>query len=179
MRRHAKIDTELGELTVVAGDDAIVGIYFPGHWTMPPAGSLGREVDAGEDALIEAAGAQLREFLAGDRTEFELPTATAGDSFQERVWAILREIPFGETATYGGIAERLGDRTLARQVGQAVGRNPLSIVVGCHRVVGKDGKLTGYAGGLERKRSLLELESSLLSLSMAGPTLVRNRSTEA
>jgi methylated-DNA-[protein]-cysteine S-methyltransferase len=158
-KRHAIVDTELGELTVAAADDAIVGVYFPGHWTMPPAGSLGVGVDAGEDVLIEVAGAQLREFLAGERTTFELPTATAGDSFQERVWALLREIPFGETTTYGEIAERLGDRTLARSVGRAVGRNPLSIVVGCHRVVGKDGKLTGYAGGLERKRSLLNLEA--------------------
>jgi methylated-DNA-[protein]-cysteine S-methyltransferase len=157
-KRHAIIDTELGELTVAAADDAIVGVYFPGHWTMPPAGSLGAGVDAGEDALIEVAGAQLREFLGGERTTFELPTATAGDSFQERVWAILREITFGETTTYGEIAERLGDASLARTVGQAVGRNPLSIIVGCHRVVGKDGKLTGYAGGLERKRALLALE---------------------
>ncbi len=157
--RHAIVETELGKLTVVAGDAAIVGVYFPGHWTMPPAEALGERVDAGEDALIGAAGSQLNEFLAGERTEFELPTATEGDPFQERVWAILGEIPFGETTTYGEIAERLGDRTQARAVGRAVGRNPLSIVVGCHRVVGSDGKLTGYAGGLERKRSLLALEA--------------------
>lgn len=178
-KRHAIVDTELGNLTVVAADDAVVGVYFPGHWTMPPAGSLGVEVDVRGDALIEVAGAQLREFLAGDRTEFGLPTATSGDEFQERVWALLREIPFGETTTYGEIAGRLGDRTQARAVGRAVGRNPLSIIVGCHRVVGSDGKLTGYAGGLERKRSLLELESSSRSRSVAGPTLVRNRSIEA
>jgi methylated-DNA-[protein]-cysteine S-methyltransferase len=159
-KRHAIVETELGDLTVVAEDDAVVGIYFPGHWTMPPAGSIGSQVDAREDALIEVAGAQLREYLAGERTSFELPTATDGDEFQERVWEILREIPFGETTTYGEIADRLGDRTQARAVGRAVGRNPLSIIVGCHRVVGKDGKLTGYAGGLERKRSLLELEGS-------------------
>jgi methylated-DNA-[protein]-cysteine S-methyltransferase len=158
-KRHAIVDTELGELTVVAEDDAVVGIYFPGHWTMPPPGSIGREVDPGDDALIEVAGSQLHEYLAGDRTSFELPTASAGDDFQEEVWEILRAIPFGETTTYGEIAERLGDRTQARAVGQAVGRNPLSIVVGCHRVVGKDGKLTGFAGGLERKRFLLELEA--------------------
>lgn len=156
--RHAIFDTELGGLTVVAGDDAVVGVYFPGHWTMPPADRLGVRVAADDDALIGAAGSQLSEFLAGERTEFELPTATRGDSFQERVWAILREIPFGETTTYGEIAERLGDPTQARAVGKAVGSNPLSIIVACHRVVGKDGTLTGYAGGLERKRALLELE---------------------
>jgi methylated-DNA-[protein]-cysteine S-methyltransferase len=157
--RHAIVETELGGLTVVARDDAVVGVYFPSHWTMPPAAAIGARVEAREDALIGAAGSQLNEFLAGDRTEFELRTATHGDSFQERVWAILKEIPFGGTTTYGEIADRLGDRTMARGVGKAVGGNPLSIIVGCHRVVGRDGKLTGYAGGLERKRRLLELEA--------------------
>lgn len=155
--RHAIVETELGELTVVAHDGALVGVYFPGHWTMPPVEALGIRADAG-DALISAAAVQLREFLAGERTSFELPTATRGDAFQEEVWAILKEIPFGETTTYGEIATRIGDAKLAREVGRAVGRNPLSIVIPCHRVVGKDGKLTGYAGGLERKRFLLELE---------------------
>jgi methylated-DNA-[protein]-cysteine S-methyltransferase len=114
-----------------------------------------------EDALLEAAWEQLAEYLDGVRVEFDLPTATSGSDFQERVWALLREIPYGETTTYGAIAERLGDRALAREVGGAVGRNPLSIVVGCHRVIGADGSLTGYAGGLDRKRSLLELEGSI------------------
>lgn len=157
--RHAIVDTDLGGLTVVGSDDTVVGVYFPGHWTMPPADRLGARVEPGDDALIAAAGHQLNEFIAGERNEFELPTATNGDEFQERVWAVLREIPFGETTTYGEIAERLGDRTQARMVGRAVGSNPLSIIVGCHRVVGKDGKLTGYAGGLERKEFLLELEA--------------------
>lgn len=157
--RHANLDTALGQMTVVAYGDAIVGVYFERHWTMPPLATIGSRVEAGDDALIEAAWRQLNEYLDGERTEFELPTATSGDDFQERVWARLKEIPFGETVTYGEIAERLGDRALARKVGQAVGRNPLSIIVGCHRVVGSDGKLTGYAGGLERKRALLELEA--------------------
>ncbi|MDQ2660545.1 MAG: MGMT family protein, partial [Actinomycetota bacterium] len=94
------------------------------------------------------------------RTEFDLPTAASGDAFEQAVWAMLREIPFGETTTYGAIADRLGDRTLARRVGYAVGHNPISILVPCHRVVGSDGSLTGYAGGLERKRLLLELEGA-------------------
>jgi methylated-DNA-[protein]-cysteine S-methyltransferase len=84
-----------------------------------------------------------------------------GDDFQQRVWAILREIPYGTTTTYGAIAGRLGDKALAQRVGQAVGRNPLSIVVPCHRVVGSNGWLTGYAGGLERKRRLLDLEQPM------------------
>src|SRR5262245_36401246 len=102
--RHANVDTTLGQLTVVASGDAIVGVYFPGHWTMPPAASIGSRVEAGEDSLIAVAWAQLNEYLDGDRTEFDFPTSTHGDPFQERVWARLREIPFGETVTYGEIA---------------------------------------------------------------------------
>ena len=98
---------------------------------------------------------------------FDLPTATHGSAFEERVWALLRELPFGETTTYGDLAESLGDRNLARRVGQAVGRNPLSIVVGCHRVVGKGGELRGYAGGLDRKRFLLDLEAGRLRVPTA------------
>ena len=100
--------------------------------------------------LFEAA-VELGQFLQGERMTFDLPTAMHGSAFEERVWALLRELPFGETTTYGDLAESLGDRNLARKVGQAVGRNPLSIVVGCHRVVGKGGELRGYAGGLDRE----------------------------
>jgi methylated-DNA-[protein]-cysteine S-methyltransferase len=156
-RRHAIVDTAVGELTVVAVADAIVGVYFPGHWYLPDEG-FGAKVDIADDPLMETARDQLSEYFDGKRTEFDLPTATHGDQFQERVWAMLREIPFGETTTYGAIAERLGSKGLAQAVGQAVGHNPLSIVVACHRVVGSDGKLTGFAGGLKRKQFLLELE---------------------
>ncbi|MCU1557421.1 MAG: cysteine methyltransferase [Microbacteriaceae bacterium] len=156
--RHAIVDTILGELTIVASDEAIVGLYFPHHWYLPPEDSIGQRVDARGDALLETAQAQLTQYLDGDRTSFDLPTATNGNPFQERVWAMLTEIPFGETTTYGDLAERLGDRALAQSVGQAVGHNPISIIVACHRVVGGDGRLTGYAGGLERKQFLLELE---------------------
>ena len=110
------------------------------------------------DPLLSEVARQLEEYLAGERTEFDIPTAAHGDAFQERVWALLRQIPFGETTTYGELAERLGDKALARMVGRAVGHNPLSIIVPCHRVVGKNSKLTGYAGGLERKQFLLDLE---------------------
>jgi methylated-DNA-[protein]-cysteine S-methyltransferase len=121
-------------------------------------GELGDEVDAESDAFMSDVAAQFEQYLAGERTSFAIATAAVGDPFQERVWAILNEIPFGETMTYGEIAERLGSKALARKVGQAVGFNPLSIIVPCHRVVGKDGKLTGYAGGLTRKQLLLDLE---------------------
>lgn len=156
--RHAIVGTRLGEITLAASDDAVVGLYFPRHWYLPPEGSLGPRLDARDDALLETAQGQLKEYLGGVRTSFELPIATDGNPFQERVWAMLREIPFGETTTYGDLAEALGDKALAQVVGQAVGHNPISIIIPCHRVVGSTGKLTGYAGGLERKRFLLELE---------------------
>ncbi|GAA1939288.1 methylated-DNA--[protein]-cysteine S-methyltransferase [Agromyces allii] len=159
-RRHAYLPTALGELLVVADGDALAGITFEGHWHPLPADSLGVEVDAASDPVVVAFGVQLAEFLAGERTTFDMPLAPTGDEFQHAVWAMLREIPFGETVTYGELAARLGDRNLARRVGNAVGRNPISIVVPCHRVVGADGSLTGYAGGLERKRFLLELEGA-------------------
>lgn len=159
-RRHATLTTLLGELLVVAEGDALAGIYFPGHWHPPAAGTIGVPVAARDDALIARLGVELDEYLAGTRTAFDLPTAPGGDEFQHAVWAMLRGIPLGETVTYGELAARLGDRNLARRVGGAVGRNPLSIVVPCHRVVGADGSLTGYAGGLERKRFLLELEGA-------------------
>ncbi|MFF2185031.1 methylated-DNA--[protein]-cysteine S-methyltransferase [Streptomyces sp. NPDC058155] len=156
--RHAVVETPLGGLIVVASGGAITGLYFPHHWYMPSEASLGRRVDAREDTLITRAATQLGEYLDGERTAFDLPTRTNGDAFQERVWAMLREIPFGETTTYGELAERLGNKALAQSVGQAVGHNPISIIVACHRVVGSNGKLTGFAGGLERKQRLLEIE---------------------
>jgi methylated-DNA-[protein]-cysteine S-methyltransferase len=156
--RHAIVDTVLGEVTLVAADDAVAGLYFAHHWTKPSRASFGPKVDAADDALLGAARTQLAEYLRGERTSFDLPTAASGDAFQQRVWAMLNEIPFGETTTYGDLAERLGDKSLAQRVGQAVGHNPLSIIVPCHRVVGNAGQLTGYAGGLKSKQFLLELE---------------------
>jgi methylated-DNA-[protein]-cysteine S-methyltransferase len=155
--RHAFVETSLGTLTVVAADDSIAGLYFPGHWYLPPAASIGERVE--RDPLIDEAAVELGEFLAGLRTSFDVPVATSGSVLQERVWAILRDIPYGATTTYGAIAEQHGDRALAQSVGQAVGHNPVSIVIPCHRVLGSTGRLTGYAGGVERKRTLLGLES--------------------
>jgi methylated-DNA-[protein]-cysteine S-methyltransferase len=115
-------------------------------------------VDVATDSVISGAADQLRDYLRGERRSFVFDIVLHGNEFQQRVWKILGEIPFGQTRTYGDIAEQLGDRALARMVGQAVGHNPVSIVVGCHRVVGKSGSLTGYAGGLQRKAFLLDLE---------------------
>ena len=156
--RHAVIESPLGELTLVAEDDALTGLYFPHHWYRPVDGPLGERVDAGSDALLAQAQTQLTDYLAGRRHGFNLPTRLRGDEAQQRVWHLLSTIPYGETLTYGELAAALADGTTAQEVGQAVGRNPLSIIVPCHRVVGKNGQLTGYAGGLKRKQLLLELE---------------------
>lgn len=158
--RHTTIDTVIGELTLVASDDALIGIYFPHHWVGADRATRGEAVAADTDPVLSQAADELRDYLAGKRTDFSIRTAAEGDDFQHRVWDLLTKIPFGETVSYGELAEQLGDRSLARMVGRAVGSNPLSIVIPCHRVVGKDGKLTGYAGGLERKRHLLELEDA-------------------
>jgi methylated-DNA-[protein]-cysteine S-methyltransferase len=155
-RTHTTIDSPLGELTLVAVDGVLSGLYFPGHWYMPDPEVFG----AGSERGFERAEVELGEYFAGERTGFDISTAASGDEFQRRVWGLIDRIPYGETTTYGEIARELGDEpTLARKVGGAVGRNPLSVIVPCHRVVGKDGKLTGYAGGLERKRFLLDLEA--------------------
>ena len=155
MNRHAIVSTRIGDLTVVASDDVLAGVYFPHHWVKPAPGDLGEQVSPVDGVLVEAAR-QLDEYLAGARTSFDLPTVLRGDAFQRRVWSALEEIPYGTTTSYGEIAARLGDT--AQAVGKAVGQNPLCIVVPCHRVVGKNGSLTGYAGGLERKQFLLDLE---------------------
>jgi methylated-DNA-[protein]-cysteine S-methyltransferase len=153
---HTTIDSPLGDLTLVARDGALTGVYFPGHWYPPPAAALGIRSESG----FERPAQQLAEYFAGSRSSFELQTASSGDGFQLRVWKLIDQIPYGGTTTYGELARELGDQSLARAVGSAVGRNPLSVIVPCHRVIGKDGALTGYAGGLERKRFLLDLEGA-------------------
>ena len=156
--RHAVIDSPLGELTVVAQDDALTGLYFRHHWYRPAEQTLGRRVDAASDELLAQAQTQLTDYLAGRRPGFNLPTRLNGDEAQQRVWHLLSNIPYGETITYGELAAALADGTTAREVGQSVGRNPVSIIVPCHRVVGRNGRLTGYVGGLKRKQFLLDLE---------------------
>jgi len=161
MTEHTIFDSPLGPLTLVARDGVLSGVYFPGHWTRPDRSRFGARSDG---TPFEDVRRQLTEYFAGERTTFELQTGSEGDDFQQRVWALIDAIPYGETATYGELARSLGDARLARDVGTAVGQNPLSLIRPCHRVVGKDGKLTGYAGGLERKRALLELEAGVPQL---------------
>jgi methylated-DNA-[protein]-cysteine S-methyltransferase len=158
--RHAVVQTSLGPITLVATGAALTGLYFRNHVRRPPQESFGPELPAGGDPLLGEVADQLQDYLAGRRRRFELPTAAVGDDFQQAVWAVVRGVQPGETTTYGRIAEQLGDRALAWQVGQALGANPLCIIVPCHRVVGADGSLTGYAGGLRRKRALLALEAA-------------------
>jgi methylated-DNA-[protein]-cysteine S-methyltransferase len=159
---HTIIETPIGELTLVAEDGTLSGVYYPGHWTRPDPASFGERSEGG----FEEAERQLAEYLTGERTSFDLPTAAAGDEFQRRVWEIIGRIPYGATTTYGEIARELGNPMLARRVGGAVAHNPLSVIVPCHRVVGKDGTLTGYAGGLRRKRFLLGLEGARAELTL-------------
>lgn len=160
--RQGTIATVLGELTLVAArdqdGDGLAAIYFPGHWHLPEQSTFGTAVDASADDLFQTVKAQLDEYFDGQRTLFTIPLVPQGNEFSHKVWAMLQDIPFGQTMTYGDIAERLGNKHLAQRVGQVVGRNPISIIIPCHRVIGSDGSLTGYAGGLERKRLLLELE---------------------
>ncbi|MER5628279.1 methylated-DNA--[protein]-cysteine S-methyltransferase [Streptosporangium sp. NPDC002544] len=156
--RHAYVDSPVGRLLLVAGGDALVGLYFPRYRYTPPQSAWGRRVAVSADPVLAQAQSELDEYFAGDRQVFDVPAVTNGDEFQERVWALLREIPYGERITYGDIAVELGSKGFAQSVGQAVGRNPVSIVIPCHRVVGVGGKLTGFGGGLERKQTLLDLE---------------------
>ena len=160
---HTIMSSPIGELTLVAVEGTLSGVYFPGHWTRPDPSTFGERSDRG----FEEARRQLTEYLAGTRTTFELATVRLGDGFQRKVWDLIERIPYAETGTYGELARELGDASLARAVGGAVGHNPLSLIVPCHRVVGRDGRLTGYAGGLERKRFLLELEAAHRGLATA------------
>jgi methylated-DNA-[protein]-cysteine S-methyltransferase len=152
---HTTIQSPLGELILVADDGTLSGVYFPGHWTRPDPAAFGER----SERRLAQVEEQLAEYFAGERTSFELPTSATGTTFQRQVWDLIDRIPYGQTTTYGQLATQLGSPTLARKVGNAVGHNPLSVIVPCHRVVGKGGKLTGYAGGLQRKRFLLDLEA--------------------
>jgi methylated-DNA-[protein]-cysteine S-methyltransferase len=153
---HTVIASPVGDLTAVAENGALSGLYFERHRRGPKPGELGTYSESGFDEVRR----QLAEYFAGERTGFELPLAPRGDEFQQKVWGMLRRIPFGETRSYGELARELGDVALAQEVGAANARNPLSVIVPCHRVVGADGSLKGYAGGLHRKRFLLDLEET-------------------
>ncbi|TCL45143.1 methylated-DNA--[protein]-cysteine S-methyltransferase [Harryflintia acetispora] len=153
MQKAWTYQTELGELTLAENGEALTRLSFGGGL---PQGAA-RE----ETPLLQKAHGQLTEYLAGERRRFELPLAPEGTPFEQAVWAQLLKIPYGETCTYGGIAARLGKPGASRAVGMANHRNPIGIIIPCHRVIGKDGSLTGYAGGLGIKERLLILEGAL------------------
>lgn len=153
---RTSIDSPIGPLSIVASDDALVAIHFDGATVGVPDGAS--DVAVADHPVLSAVVAQLDEYFAGERTEFDVPLAPAGTAFQQQAWSALRAIPFGETITYGEQAARLGDKNKSRAVGAANGRNPIPIVVPCHRVVGSNGHLTGFAGGLDTKAWLLDHE---------------------
>jgi methylated-DNA-[protein]-cysteine S-methyltransferase len=160
LMRYTYIPSPLGELLVTRDDDGITGLYLPTGrhaTTAPPDGD--RDDDAFEDIRV-----QLAEYFAGRRQDFDLRLHATGTAFQQRVWAALCEIQYGETASYGQTAAAIGAPTASRAVGLANGQNPISIIVPCHRVVGANGSLTGYGGGLEAKRWLLEHEKGQAGL---------------
>jgi len=153
------LDSPIGGVVALADDEGLRALLFPGG----PTSAAADEVPVGTAPVLDALAEQLAEYFAGERREFDLPLAPRGTPFQLRAWEALRTIPYGQTRSYGEQAAMLGGPdagwTLARAVGLANNRNPISIVVPCHRVVGADGSLVGYGGGLEAKRFLLDLES--------------------
>ncbi|WP_210571919.1 methylated-DNA--[protein]-cysteine S-methyltransferase [Streptomyces sp. GESEQ-4] len=154
MKQHTVIDSPYGPLTLVADDGALCGLYMTEQRHRPPEESFGPR----EDTLFSEAEDQLEAYFAGELKEFTLELRLDGTPFQRTVWDQLRKIPYGETRSYGDLADALGNPGASRAVGLANGKNPIGIIVPCHRVVGAGGSLTGYGGGLERKRRLLEFE---------------------
>lgn len=155
-----RVPTPLGEVTVVADDDWLTELHLPGDRGVVPEGAT----EAGP--TVDRAAQQLGEWFAGEREHFDLPLAPVGTAFQRRVWAALVGVPYGETASYGDIAAAIGQPTATRAVGAANGRNPIPLIIPCHRIIGTDGSLTGYSGGggIETKRYLLDFEQGVLTL---------------
>jgi methylated-DNA-[protein]-cysteine S-methyltransferase len=163
MNHRMTIDSPIGTITLVADDAALVEVHLPNE--TKAAATAGTTADVSvpsEHPVLGQAATELREYFAGERLEFDVPLAPRGTSFQLAAWQALRTIPYGETVSYGEQARRLGDARKARAVGAANGRNPLPIVVPCHRVVGANGHLTGFGGGIECKAWLLDHERSVL-----------------
>ncbi len=157
---YSRVETALGELLLTSTGAKLTGLYFADQ----PHGQIAPHWHRNEDlALFAETQRQLEEFAAGERTSFDLDLLAQGTPFQMLVWKEISRIPFGKTTTYSALAQRIGKPDSVRAVGTAAGANPLCLVVPCHRVVGKDGSLTGFAGGLERKQALLEFESARLA----------------
>ncbi len=153
MTRYRIIDSPIGSLTLAGREDTLAHLLMDDHAHAPDRAGWHRD-----DTAFGAAVEQLDGYFAGERTEFDLDLELAGTDFQRRVWDALLTIPYGETRSYGRIAQQIGAPSASRAVGLANGRNPISIIVPCNRVIGSTGSLTGYGGGIDRKRTLLELE---------------------
>ncbi|HEX4244200.1 MAG TPA: methylated-DNA--[protein]-cysteine S-methyltransferase [Acidimicrobiales bacterium] len=168
MRTHTMIDSPVGPLTLVNSDGVLCGLYMDGQRHRPDPSRFGALTATG----FEQAHEELTEYFAGDRRAFSVPVSPSGRAFERSVWRLLTGIPYGQTRTYGQLADEVADGdaawTLARTVGAAIGHNPIGVVIPCHRVIGADGSLTGYAGGLDRKAYLLDLENPVR---VAEPTL--------
>ncbi|HEX6763894.1 MAG TPA: methylated-DNA--[protein]-cysteine S-methyltransferase [Polyangiaceae bacterium] len=150
---YSVLSSAVGPLTLRWSGDALVGVYYD-----DPDLVARRRDWTRDDACLAPARRELEEYFRGERTAFDVPLAFEGTAFQERVWRALRDISFGETSSYGELARRIGKPSASRAVGAANGQNPIAIIVPCHRVIGADGSLTGYGGGLPRKLWLLEHE---------------------
>jgi methylated-DNA-[protein]-cysteine S-methyltransferase len=151
---YTTMASPVGELLLTAADDRLTGLYMPVEVHGLPTGM------ARDDNAFAAVRRQLEEYFSRERQAFDLPVAPRGTPFQQRIWAELQRIGYGETISYAELAARIGRPTAIRAAGAANGANPVSIIIPCHRVIGSDGSLTGYGGGLEAKRRLLELERS-------------------
>ncbi|MGP1392173.1 MAG: methylated-DNA--[protein]-cysteine S-methyltransferase [Vibrio diabolicus] len=154
---YTEMPSLLGTVTIQSNAEGLLGIWFETCTTKPS--ELGARDD--QHPVLRQAVTQLNEYFSGLRNEFELPLAATGTDFQNQVWQALTTIPYGETWSYQDLANAIGNPKAVRAVGLANGKNPISIVVPCHRVIGKSGKLTGYAGGVERKQRLLALEQGI------------------
>jgi methylated-DNA-[protein]-cysteine S-methyltransferase len=172
-KKVRKIETKLGELTLVASETALVGVYFPDHQPAPRFDGLGLDAlaasgpDAGESPVLDRAADEITAYVAGEATVFTVPIAFEGTTLQEDVWRALQGIPRGETRTYGELAAAVGKPGSPRAIGQMVARNPLSIIVPCHRVLASGGHLNGFAGGIDRKAALLALEKAVFRVPRA------------
>ena len=156
---QATVDSPLGDMLLARTATGLAGMWFEGQKAHP--GALPTVPHDPQDPLLQQAAQQLADYFAGRREHFDLPLDLQGTPFQQTVWQALLRIPAGGTCTYAAIAREVGAPLAVRAVGAAVGRNPVSVIVPCHRVLGHDGSLTGYAGGLHRKHALLQLEGVL------------------
>lgn len=153
--KEVSIDSPLGRLKLTASPKALLKVSFSNESITDKSNSV-------KNDILDQTIRQLEEYFAGERTTFDLPLSPAGTEFQHKVWRILQDIPFGQTTTYGSISKKLGDSNAVRAVGTANGQNPIPIIIPCHRVLGSGQKMTGYSGGIDRKRWLLKHEGALL-----------------